>query len=117
LQSALKEKYMLKYYTFATSAATSVHINQKPRGIPKKINPEKYCMTPFPGSLPLTCPGQHLHKQYGKYVYDSGRDIVENIMALSEGKLKIVLIDGIVLGTFHSVKQNTWHIKDKLASL
>jgi hypothetical protein len=38
-------------------------------------------------------------------------------MALSEGKLKIVLIDGIVLGTFHSVKQNTWHIKDKLASL
>jgi hypothetical protein len=54
-------------------------------------------MTPFPGSLPLTCPGQHLHKQYGKYVYDSGRDIVENIMALSEGKLKIVLHHSIYI--------------------
>lgn len=60
------------------------------------ITPENYCMAPLPVSLPITCPGQHLHKQYTKYVHDSDRDIIENITALSKGKLKVVLIDGIV---------------------
>lgn len=78
------------------SSTTSVHITQRPRGIPKMINPENYCMTPLPVSLPITCPGQHLHKQYTKYVHDSDRDMIENITALSKGKLKVVLIDGIV---------------------
>lgn len=78
------------------SAATSIHITQKPKGVPKKINPEKYCMAPLPEPLPLTCPGQHLHRQYGKYIHNDDKDIVENITTLSKGRLKIILIDGIV---------------------
>ena len=92
---------MLKYkkvepYIFVISATTSIHITQKPKGVPKKINAEKYCMASLPEPLPLTCPGQHLHRQYGKYVHDDDRDLVENITALSKGRLKIILIDGIV---------------------
>ncbi|KAL4220206.1 hypothetical protein ACF0H5_020614 [Mactra antiquata] len=62
----------------------------------KKIN-RKYCeMSEVPLPLPLSCPGQHLHKTQSKQSYDDGKNPTEDPSTFSQGRLKVLLIDGVV---------------------
>ena len=53
-------------------------------------------MSLVPDPLPLSCPGQHLHKVFGKNVYDDGKNPAEDPSTLSQGRLKVILIDGVI---------------------
>ncbi|XP_052271990.1 uncharacterized protein C5orf34 homolog [Dreissena polymorpha] len=62
----------------------------------RKINRKECCMSLVPDPLPLSCPGQHLHKVFGKNVYDDGKNPAEDPSTLSQGRLKVILIDGVI---------------------
>lgn len=49
-----------------------------------------------PSPLPLVCPGQHLHKVLSKYVIDDGKSPLEDPTTFSLGRLRVILVDGVV---------------------
>ncbi|KAL5004165.1 hypothetical protein ScPMuIL_017621 [Solemya velum] len=59
---------------------------------PMKINPDRCVLTSIPAPIPLTCPGKHLHKLQLQQAPDQTVDI----LSWRRGKLKIILIDGVV---------------------
>lgn len=46
--------------------------------------------------LPLTCPGQHLHASFSRPVYDDGKVPGDDPTTLGLGRLKVILMDGVV---------------------
>ncbi|XP_052783044.1 uncharacterized protein LOC128219272 [Mya arenaria] len=62
----------------------------------RQINKKHCIMSPVPSSLPLVCPGQHLHKLFGNNIYDDGKNPVEDPTTFSFGRLKVLLIDGVI---------------------
>lgn len=62
----------------------------------RQIDKNKCRMAKVPLPLPLSCPGQHLHKMQTKRAYDDGKDPIEDPTTFSQGRLKVLLVDGIV---------------------
>ena len=62
----------------------------------RQINRKACVMSKLPQSLPLSCPGQHLHKMHAKKAYDDGKNPVEDPTTFSQGRLKVLLIDGVI---------------------
>lgn len=62
----------------------------------RQINRKSCHMSELPPSLPLSCPGQHLHKTQHKQSFDDGKNPLEDPTTFSQGRLKVLLIDGIV---------------------
>ena len=63
----------------------------------RRINKDDCVLSEVPCPLPLTCKGQHLHKGHSsKKVFDDGKDPLEDWTTLSQGCLKVILVDGVI---------------------
>ncbi|XP_053404672.1 uncharacterized protein C5orf34 homolog [Mercenaria mercenaria] len=62
----------------------------------RQINRKTCVMSQLPQPLPLSCPGQHLHKMHVKKTYDDGKNPLEDPTTFSQGRLKVLLIDGVI---------------------
>ncbi|XP_060071260.1 uncharacterized protein C5orf34 homolog [Ylistrum balloti] len=56
----------------------------------------KCVLSTLPRPLPLSCEGQHLHSLGGQYLYDDEKDVEANLAIFKQGKLKVLLIEGVV---------------------
>ena len=65
-------------------------------GCLRKIKKEKCVFSEVPLPLPLTCVGQHLHKVQTKQAYDDGKNPIEDLSTFHHGRLKILLVDGVI---------------------
>lgn len=62
----------------------------------REINKKNCIMSQLPQPLPLSCPGQHLHKIQSKKTYDDGKDPMQDPTTFAQGRLKVLLIDGVI---------------------
>ncbi|OWF52201.1 hypothetical protein KP79_PYT20100 [Mizuhopecten yessoensis] len=60
------------------------------------VRRNKCVLSTLPRPLPLSCEGQHLHSLGGRYLYDDEKDLEENLAVFKQGKLKVLLIEGVV---------------------
>ncbi|XP_033760537.1 uncharacterized protein C5orf34 homolog [Pecten maximus] len=63
---------------------------------PRTVRREKCVLSTLPRPLPLSCEGKHLHSLGGQYLYDDDKDLEGNLAVFKQGKLKVLLIEGVV---------------------
>lgn len=63
---------------------------------PHTIRRDKCVLSTLPRPLPLSCEGKHLHSLGGQYLYDDDKDLETNLTVFKQGKLKVLLIEGVV---------------------
>lgn len=82
-----------------TNLSVSVKLSSNPKKKqkdPRSIRRDKCVLSQVPRPLPLSCEGQHLHSLGGRDLYDNERDLEENLAIFRQGKLKVLLIEGVV---------------------
>ncbi|KAK3603768.1 hypothetical protein CHS0354_023387 [Potamilus streckersoni] len=65
-------------------------------GYPIKVNKDQCVHSVIPQPLPLTCTGQHLHKQQSRQVFEDQKNPMEDPTTFRQGRLKVMLIEGVV---------------------
>ena len=66
------------------------------KGYLRRIKKGECVYSGVPLPLPLTCIGQHLHKAQVRQAYDDGKNPVEDLSTFHNGRLKILLVDGVI---------------------
>ncbi|KAK3092815.1 hypothetical protein FSP39_007490 [Pinctada imbricata] len=84
----LEEKALKEPFTMKKSQFDTIKLSEKVR--------QSLSLSTLPVPLPLTCPAQYLHRQLSKYVYDQDKDPMENIATFKQGKLKVLMVEGII---------------------
>ena len=89
-------------------ASPSIQLNKS------NASHKHHVQSTVPDPLPLVCPGQHLHTVLGKQVIDDGKNPLQDPTTFSLGRLKVILVDGVI---YRYEPQTFAWFKDKMTLL